>query len=124
ISYGCNDKGIHVVADAIVVSEPYMRAEPLSYVVLAGGNTKISGFENRLQNELLTLMDPTLRSGIVASANREWSSWLGGTPLSSLSTFGSMCMRLEEYKEYGPNRVHRVPFDTSSHLYHKLPNQY
>ncbi|KAG0010243.1 hypothetical protein BGZ82_003534, partial [Podila clonocystis] len=56
LPYGCNDKGIHdVVADTIVAREPYMRAELLSYVVLAGGNTKIRGFRNRLQNVLTSM---------------------------------------------------------------------
>lgn len=53
---GFVEKGIHeVVADAIVASEPSMRSELISNIVLAGGNTKIRGLENRLQNELGSL---------------------------------------------------------------------
>lgn len=53
---GLVDKGIHeVVTDAIVASEPSMRSELISNIVLSGGNTKIRGFVNRLRNELGSL---------------------------------------------------------------------
>ncbi|KAG0014621.1 hypothetical protein BGZ81_000358, partial [Podila clonocystis] len=53
---GLVDKGIHeVVADAIAASEPSMRDDLVSNIVLAGGNTKIRGFEYRLYHELVSL---------------------------------------------------------------------
>ncbi|KAI9232341.1 MAG: actin 7 [Podila humilis] len=105
------DRGIHeLVADAIVASEPSIQDELISNIVLTGGNTKIRGFENRLRKEL-EFLDPSYRrAGIVALADRECLSWLGGSMLSSLSTFRSMCLKSEDYDEIGPTIIQRAGF--------------
>ncbi|KFH65294.1 hypothetical protein MVEG_08774 [Podila verticillata NRRL 6337] len=105
------DRGIHdLVADAIVASEPSIQDELISNIVLTGGNTKIRGFENRLRKEL-EFLDPSYRrAGIVAPVDRECLSWLGGSMLSSLSTFQSMCLKSEDYDEIGPTIIQRAGF--------------
>ena len=44
---------------------------------------------------------------VIAPPNRKYSAWIGGSILSSLSTFEEMWMTVAEYEEYGPAIVHR-----------------
>jgi len=47
---------------------------------------------------------------VVAPPERKYSVWMGGSILSSLSTFQSMWVTKEEYDECGPSIVHRKCF--------------
>ena len=47
---------------------------------------------------------------VVAPAERKFSVWIGGSILSSLSTFQSMWVSKAEYEEAGPSIVHRKCF--------------
>ena len=44
---------------------------------------------------------------IIASPERNYSQWIGGSILSSLSTFDQMWINKAEYDESGPTIVHR-----------------
>jgi len=44
---------------------------------------------------------------IIASADRYYSVWTGGSTLSSLSTFEAQWITKEEYEESGAEIVHR-----------------
>merc|ERR1712183_1064859 len=44
---------------------------------------------------------------IIAPPERKYSVWIGGSILSSLSTFEEMWIKKEEYDESGPSIVHR-----------------
>lgn len=44
---------------------------------------------------------------IIASADRYYAVWTGGSTLSSLSTFESQWITMEEYQESGADIVHR-----------------
>merc|ERR1712059_212037 len=43
----------------------------------------------------------------IAPPERKYSVWIGGSILSSLSTFEEMWIKKEEYDESGPSIVHR-----------------
>jgi actin-related protein len=47
---------------------------------------------------------------VVAPPERKYSVWIGGSILSSLSTFQSMWISKAEYDESGPAIVHRKCF--------------
>ncbi len=44
---------------------------------------------------------------VVATAARKYSAWIGGSMLSSLSTYQGMLISKQEFEESGPNIVHR-----------------
>ena len=44
---------------------------------------------------------------IIAPPERMYSVWIGGSILSSLKTFQRMWVRRREYKELGPQVIHR-----------------
>ncbi len=80
-------------------------------IVLCGGTSRLRGFSARLQEELESSC-PLLQFTIDTSLNDvKYSSWLGGSILSSLSTFQQMWIsRWDDYDEFGPSIVLRKCF--------------
>lgn len=73
------------------------------------GSTMLPGFADRLQKEIVQLAPSTMKVKVIAPFNKARSSslWIGGSILSSLSTFEDMWISKEEYDESGPSIVHR-----------------
>merc|ERR1712107_782889 len=59
-------------------------------VVLSGGTTMFQGIGERMTKELTALAPSTMKIEVVASPERKYSVWIGGSILSSLSTFQQM----------------------------------
>ena len=55
-------------------------------------------------------LTPTMKIKVVAPPERKYSVWIGGSILSSLSTFQQMWISKAEYDESGPTIVHRKCF--------------
>jgi actin-related protein len=98
--------------DSIMQCEADIRTDLLCNVVLSGGNTMFDGFAERLEKELFTLAPPQQRKHVkvVAPPFRKYSSWIGGSIVSSLSTFSGMWISDAEYNDSGPTIVHRKCF--------------
>jgi actin-related protein len=78
--------------------------------VLSGGSTMFPGIDVRLLSEMKQLAPAAVKIKIVAPAERKYSVWIGGSILSSLSTFEEMWISKDEYDECGPCIVHRKCF--------------
>ena len=65
------------------------------------------GFKDRLENEIVKLTPEETEVKVVASPERKYFAWIGGSILGSLSTFENMWITKEEYGESGPGIVHR-----------------
>jgi actin len=65
------------------------------------------GFESRLHKEVNALAPAAAKVKVVAPPERKFSVWIGGSILTSLSTFQGMWISKEEYDESGPDIVHR-----------------
>merc|ERR1712173_44230 len=63
-----------------------------------------------IQKEIVALAPPSMKIKIVAPPERKYSVWIGGSILSSLSTFQQMWISKQEYDESGPSIVHRKCF--------------
>ena len=72
-------------------------------IVLSGGNTMFNGLDKRLENELKQKYK--LNTKIIAPVNRKYSAWIGGSILSSLTTFQQRWITKQQYDEYGPLSV-------------------
>jgi len=52
-----------------------------------------------MTKELVSLAPPTMKVKIIAPPERKYSVWIGGSILSSLSTFQQMWVLKSEYDE-------------------------
>lgn len=87
-----------------------LRSLMYNNIVLSGGNTLISGFKERIQNELLNLAPSSTKINIYEDPGRLYSSYFGGNILTNLSTYENMVITKEVYLENGSQIVHRMCF--------------
>ena len=79
-------------------------------IVLSGGSTLFPGITDRIQKEITSLTPSTTRVKVSAVPERKFYPWIGGSVVSSLSTFQQMWITKQEYDENGPAIVHRKCF--------------
>jgi len=99
-----------IVYDSIQKCDIDIRKDLWQNVVLSGGTTMFQGIDARLHKELKDQAPASVKVKIVAPPERKYSVWIGGSILSSLSTFQDMWISKEEYDESGPGIVHRKCF--------------
>jgi actin-related protein len=76
------------------------------------GATMIPGFACRMQKEMLRLTLSTItKIRIIAESDQNYAVWIGGSILSSWSSFEKMWISKQEYDESGPLIVHRKYFE-------------
>lgn len=105
--------GIHEqIHQAIAKSDADVRSDLYQNIVLCGGSTLFAGLPERLTKELQKIAPQAISSKVKVTAvpERKNSTWIGGSILSSISTFSSMWITKEEYQEAGPSIVHRKCF--------------
>eukprot|EP00483_Globobulimina_turgida_P002415 UN02418 len=108
---GKESAGIHKLTyDSIMKCDIDIRKDLYTNCVLSGGSTMFPGIDVRLLNEMKQLAPASVKVKIVAPAERKYSVWIGGSMLSSLSTFQEMWITKNEYDESGPGIVHRKCF--------------
>ena len=86
-----------------------VRRDLYGNVVLSGGTTMYKGLPERLEKELKTLVTAA-DIKVVAPPERKYSVWIGGSILSSLTTFQNQWVNKSEYDEAGPGIVHSKCF--------------
>jgi len=87
-----------------------IRRDLYANIVLSGGTTMFQGIGERMTKELTALAPSTMKIKVVAPPERKYSVWIGGSILSSLSTFQQMWISKQEYDESGPTIVHQKCF--------------
>ncbi|KAJ6251304.1 actin-2 [Anaeramoeba flamelloides] len=108
---GMEQDGIHQLSfNSINKCDTNIQSDLFKNIILSGGTTLFDGIDVRLQNELKTLTQESKTIKIFDPPERRFSSWIGGSILSSLSTFEQMWIRKEEYEESGASIVHRRCF--------------
>eukprot|EP00745_Piridium_sociabile_P037447 TRINITY_DN68093_c0_g1_i3.p1 TRINITY_DN68093_c0_g1~~TRINITY_DN68093_c0_g1_i3.p1 ORF type:complete len:377 (-),score=42.14 TRINITY_DN68093_c0_g1_i3:191-1321(-) len=100
----------HTTFQSIMKCDVDIRKDLYANVVLSGGTTMFSGIGERMTKELTALAPSTMKIKVVAPPERKYSVWIGGSILSSLSTFQQMWISKQEYDESGPTVVHRKCF--------------
>merc|ERR1712083_247928 len=108
---GKEAKGIHELTyNSIQKCDVDIRRDLYTNTVLSGGTTMFPNIEVRLTKELTALAPAAVKIKVVAPPERKYSVWIGGSILSSLSTFQEMWISKDEYDESGPGIVHRKCF--------------
>jgi actin-related protein len=108
---GKEASGIHdCTFQTIMKCDVDIRKDLYGNIVLSGGTTMFPGIGERMTKELVALAPSTMKIKVVAPPERKYSVWIGGSILSSLSTFQQMWISKAEYDESGPAIVHRKCF--------------
>ena len=87
-----------------------LRKDMYENIVISGGTTLFAGIAERLSEEITALAPASMKVKVIAPPERKYSVWIGGSILSSLSTFQQMWISKQEYDESGPSIVHRKCF--------------
>lgn len=88
-----------------------VRRDLFSNIVLSGGTTMFKGLPERLSKEVSNLVSSTsVKPKVVAPPERKYSVWIGGSILSSLTTFQTMWITKQEYDESGVGIIHQKCF--------------
>ena len=87
-----------------------VRRDLFANIVLSGGTTMFKGLPERLSKEIGNLAPSSVKPKVVAPPERKYSVWIGGSILSSLTTFQTMWINKREYDEAGPTIVHNKCF--------------
>jgi len=105
---GLEQEGIHKLTfTSIMKCDVDIRKDLYGNIVMSGGTTMYQGIPERVQKEVKALAPDSMTIKIIAPPERKYSVWIGGSILSSLSTFEEMWIKKEEYDESGPSIVHR-----------------
>ncbi|CAF1248246.1 unnamed protein product [Adineta steineri] len=108
---GRENEGVsQMVYNTIMKCDIDVRKELYANTVLSGGTTMYNGIADRMEKELKALAPSTMKVKIIAPPERKYAVWIGGSILSSLSTFEAMWITKREYDESGPSIVHRKCF--------------
>jgi actin beta/gamma 1 len=107
---GLRDEGItQLVLTTVGKCDPALRRELLGNVVLSGGGSMFQRLPERLEAELQRAA-PGEAIKVIAISDRQFSTFLGGSILASLTTFPEMAVTPGEYNEFGPTIVTRKCF--------------
>lgn len=99
-----------IVYQSILKCDIDIRRDMYQNVVLSGGTTMCPGIPERMTKELAALAPSTMKVKVVAPPERKRLVWIGGSILSSLSTFQQLWVSRSDYEEAGPSIVHRKCF--------------
>jgi len=84
-----------------------VRPDLYQNIILSGGSTLYQGLPDRIEQEVDKLAPQQGVVKVIATTDRYYAVWTGGSTLSSLSTFESQWITKEEYEENGAEIVHR-----------------
>lgn len=98
-----------VVHSAITRCDVNVRPLLWKNIVLSGGSTLFEGLAERLKLELVDMLPAAVTDQIkvIAPPERLYSTWIGGSILSRLSSFKDQWIKSEQYEEEGPAVVHK-----------------
>ncbi|KAJ5079025.1 actin-10-related [Anaeramoeba ignava] len=108
---GLEKPGIsEIIFNTIKRSDNDIQKDFSANIILSGASSNFPGIANRLQKEVSQLSSSVMRFKVIPPPEREYSVWIGGSILSSLSTFENMWISKEEYQENGASIVHKKCF--------------
>merc|ERR1712070_807608 len=105
---GQDRPGLHqLVLNTVNNSDSDLRLDLLKSITVSGGNTMFTNLPERLKAEVQGLLSEAEASnvGLIAPPDRDSAVWVGGSLLTSLSTFDKMWIQRQHYEEEGPRIV-------------------
>ncbi|VVB03077.1 unnamed protein product [Arabis nemorensis] len=108
---GMETCGIHeTLYNSIMKCDVDIKKALYGNIVLSGGTTMFKGIGDRMNKEITALAPASMKIKVAVPAERRYSVWVGGSILSSLSTFQQMWITKADYDEHGPAIVHKKCF--------------
>jgi actin-related protein len=108
---GVESAGIaEMTYNSIMKCDVDIRRDLYQNIVLSGGTTMFPSIDKRMEKDIKAMAPSAVTVKVIASPERKYSVWIGGSILASLSTFQSMWITKDEYDEAGPGIVHRKCF--------------
>jgi len=86
------------------------RRELYNGILLTGGTSLFTSLRERLERDVTHMAPSMMKVKVTSPSNpveRRYSTWIGGSILSSLGTFQQMWMSKSEYKEHGAALIHK-----------------
>ncbi|XP_004705267.1 actin-related protein T2 [Echinops telfairi] len=108
--------GIHspglpkMVSSSIVKCDADIQKTLFGEIVLSGGSTLFQGLDDRLLRELEQLASKGTPIKITAPPDRWFSTWIGASIVTSLTSFKQMWVTGADFKEFGTSVVQRRCF--------------
>ncbi|KAK8957570.1 Actin-2 [Platanthera zijinensis] len=85
---GMEAVGIHEITyNSIMKCDVDIRKDLYGNIVLSGGSTMFPGIADHMSKEITALTPSSMKIKVVAPPKRNYSVWIGGSILASLSTF-------------------------------------
>ncbi|BFU25798.1 actin, putative [Entamoeba histolytica HM-1:IMSS-B] len=101
-------KGLDVACyDCVMKCDIDVRRCLFNNILCAGGNTLYPGFAERLASGVQKLCNDSIEVGIEAPADRQYSSWIGGSIFASISEFNQLAINSFEYDEFGAQIINK-----------------
>jgi actin len=110
---GLEDDGVHEKTyQSIQKSDIDVRKDLYANIILSGGTTLLPGLPERLLKEVQKLAPQNISSKVkvITPPDRKFCVFIGGSILTSISTFSCMWITKEDFAESGPSIVHRKCF--------------
>lgn len=99
IMFGTGEGLTKVVLESLKKCDEDLRRKLLGNVVLTGGNTLFEGMAERLENEVARATGSKVK--VTGQKGREQFCWLGGSRISSFSSFQRLWQERNDYFETG-----------------------
>lgn len=96
-----------ITYNAIMKCDVDIREALFKNIVLSGGSTMFSGSTNRFSKEIKNLVRGRRMTKVIAPPDRKYTTWTGGSVLSSLSSFQTDWISRQES---GPQIIHSKCF--------------
>ena len=94
--------GVHeMVVNSIKNCDIDVRKTLYQAIVVAGGTSLLTGFNERLLKSIQKLAYRDVTISVMAPKNRKLSCWVGGATVSSLKAFNRLWITKKEYEEHG-----------------------
>jgi len=96
------------IGESLYRLDAELRKKLWDSLVLAGGSTMATGFVQRLERELPSVVPQGCTMEVIALGTRKYAPWIGGSIAASLDSFNQqMWITLNEYNECGASVLHR-----------------
>ncbi|KAM6217810.1 actin-related protein T2 [Rhynchocyon petersi] len=99
-----------MVYSSIMKCDPDIQKTLFGEIVFSGGSTLLPGLDDRLLRELEQLASKGTPIKITAPPDRWFSTWIGASIVTSLSSFKQMWVTMADFKEFGTSVVQRRCF--------------